>query len=105
MKFEKGYIYDFENGRQLVFITSYYDGDITGFGNTEYIFVDYNKKDNFSLDVNNVISYNLKCYQSTEDVIGKCVKNENIIPYNIEYKKIVQESYEFSKKKPKIIYE
>lgn len=110
MKLQQGYIYKIiPNGygdiKRMIYVGSVYDGDITGFGNTTYKFIPYDKNISKKIEISDMIEYELKCSEKLEDVVGKITLVENIVPYNIKYVKKIVEYYEIEKKKLKIIYE
>lgn len=110
MKLQSGHIYDIASSghgdvKKFIYVGSTYDGDITGFGNTTYKFISYDKNISNKIELNDIIEYELKCGEKLEDVVGKITLNETIVPYNVKYVKKIVEYYEIEKKKPKIIYE
>ena len=103
MKLEKGYVYNTKYGK-LIFVGKIYDGDITGFGNTKYMFADY-REDIDIINIEDIHYFDLRCSEHIEDVLGDICLDDSVIPFNIEYRKQIIEDYIFTKKKPKIIYE
>lgn len=107
MELKVGYVYDivktekrmFSNDsiskHKYVYLGKSYLGDITGFGDTVYYFVEY-KNDLDFIDIKDRIEILVKCGEKPEDIIGVCTIDEYIIPYNVQFKKIVIERYELT---------
>ena len=116
MDLQIGYVYDIIKTEKRIYSDDYiskykyiymgkaYLGDITGFGDTEYHFIKY--QDNLhTVNKKDIINILVKCGENPEEVIGKCMLDEDATPYNIKFERIVIEQYKFDKKKCKIVYE